>query len=212
MKFSAVIFDMDGTMLDTERTYREVFNRAAADCEVDFPESLHFELLGRNSTRHRADPDRALERRRALLRRASSTAAAITTRNASTAQPLEMKPGLLDLLDFLEQRNVPKIVATSTRRSNAIPRLTRANLLHRFATRHDRRPGRARQTRPGPVSPRRLHDQRPAGRVHRAGRQRSRRRRRPCRRHDRLHDPGHEATLRSHPRPRARRSARRWSK
>jgi HAD superfamily hydrolase (TIGR01509 family) len=50
------------------------------------------------------------------------------------AQSLEMKPGLLDLLDFLEQRNVPKIVATSTRRSNAIPRLEKANLLHRFLT------------------------------------------------------------------------------
>src|SRR6266536_1655962 len=49
VKFHAVIFDMDGLMLDTERTYRDVFNRAAADCAIEFPADLHEKLLGRNS-------------------------------------------------------------------------------------------------------------------------------------------------------------------
>jgi len=132
MKFSAVIFDMDGTMLDTERTYREVFNRAAADCEVEFPESLHFELLGRNSR----DTEKLLLARWNDAGLCSQFLERCRHHHVECfeAQPLEMKPGLLELLDFLEHRNVPKIVATSTRRSNAIPRLTKANLLHRFLT------------------------------------------------------------------------------
>jgi HAD superfamily hydrolase (TIGR01509 family) len=132
MKFSAVIFDMDGTMLDTERTYREVFNRAAVDCNVEFTESLHFELLGRNSR----DSEKLLLARwndQALCDRFFERCRHHHV-ECFEKFPLEMKPGLLELLDFLEERNVPKIVATSTRRSNAIPRLTKANLLHRFLT------------------------------------------------------------------------------
>jgi HAD superfamily hydrolase (TIGR01509 family) len=45
-----------------------------------------------------------------------------------------LKLGLLELLDLLEARNIPKVVATSTRRGHALPRLEKAGLLHRFAT------------------------------------------------------------------------------
>ena len=129
----ALIFDMDGTMLDTEPTYRRVFDRAAADCAVAFPESLHFELLGRNSA----------DTKSILLRRWNGDAALLERfldrcrhhhAICFDETPPDLKAGLLDLLDFLDSRNVPKVVATSTKRTAALPRLERAGLLHRFAT------------------------------------------------------------------------------
>src|SRR5688500_4904804 len=124
MKFSAVIFDMDGLMLDTERTYRDVFNRAAADCGIEFPQSLHEKLLGRNSNDTRAilgelwNDDALLARYVDAMRH---------HHEICFAQPQPIKQGLHQLLDFIESRNVPKVVATSTRRCYAIPRLEQAN-------------------------------------------------------------------------------------
>lgn len=132
MKFEAVIFDMDGLMLDSERVYREIFIRAASDCAIEFPEDLHERLLGRNTA------DSA-----AIL----STAWGDEGKLASffdrarhhheicfEATPPAIKRGLYELLDFLESRNIPKVVATSTKREHAIPRLECAGLLHRFQT------------------------------------------------------------------------------
>src|SRR5256885_1879132 len=132
MNFSAVIFDMDGLMLDTERTYREVFNRAAADCDIEFSDELHLRLLGRNTAGTKTilqelwKDDGLLER---FIDRARHHHEA-----CFDAMPLLIKEGLLDLLDLIEAKGVPKVVATSTRRSQAIPRLEKAGLLHRFAS------------------------------------------------------------------------------
>ena len=132
MKFKAVIFDMDGLMLDSERVYREIFNRAAADCAVACPDELHERMLGRNSVDTRAIlldewKDEALLAK--FFDRAQHH-----HELCFTATPPAIKTGLHELLDFLEERNVPKVVATSTRRSHAIDRLENSGLLRRFKT------------------------------------------------------------------------------
>ena len=130
MKFQAVIFDMDGLMLDTERTYRDVFNRAAADCSIDFPPSLHEQLLGRN-TKDTHTILRNLWKDDALFDRFIDRSRYHHELCFAEAPPA--KKGLFELLDMLDKKKIPKAVATSTRRAYALLRLEQCNLLHRFA-------------------------------------------------------------------------------
>ena len=48
MKFQALVFDMDGLLLDTEPLYRLVSQRAAIEFEVNFSDALFERLIGRN--------------------------------------------------------------------------------------------------------------------------------------------------------------------
>jgi HAD superfamily hydrolase (TIGR01509 family) len=45
---------------------------------------------------------------------------------------IALKTGLLEILDWLDRENVPRAVATSTRRARAVAKLAHASLLERF--------------------------------------------------------------------------------
>jgi len=48
MPIDAVIFDMDGLMLDTEPGYKVAWQRAAIECGYPISEELNFDLIGRS--------------------------------------------------------------------------------------------------------------------------------------------------------------------
>jgi HAD superfamily hydrolase (TIGR01509 family) len=126
----AVIFDMDGLMLDTERLAPLAWSDAAQAIGVEFDMALLPCMVGRNFQDCQAIVvDRyGIEYPTADLMRAWHVAYdAIVARDG-----IALKPGLLDLLEWLERENIPKAVATSTRRDRAQAKLEHTGLLPRF--------------------------------------------------------------------------------
>ena len=110
----AVIFDMDGLMFDTERIAQRAWQQAAAEYGYNIPEETYRGIIGRKLPDTRSfiyqqfgtdfpfDP--VYHRRQQLLD------------IYITNQGMPIKPGLIDLLEKIESRSIPKAVASSSSR------------------------------------------------------------------------------------------------
>jgi len=127
----AVIFDMDGLMLDTEPLAARAWTDAAITCGVAFDAQVAMQLVGRtfvdcrtlilahHGERYPVDT---------LMAAWHGAYDAIVEREG-----IVLKTGLLELLDWLESQSIPKAVATSTRHARARTKLEQTALLPRFA-------------------------------------------------------------------------------
>jgi HAD superfamily hydrolase (TIGR01509 family) len=127
----AVVFDMDGLMLDTERLALRCWTIAIERLGLEFDAALMPAMIGRNSRDSRAlvlerhGDDFPIDR---LMQASQETYDAMVARDG-----VAVKPGLVALLDWLDARRIPRVVATSTRRARAEAKLAQANLLAGFA-------------------------------------------------------------------------------
>ncbi|ALN89679.1 HAD hydrolase, IA, variant 3 family protein [Lysobacter gummosus] len=125
---AAVLFDMDGLMLDSERAMLETWREAALTESIDADDGLWLSMVGMH--------DRASF---AMLAGHLGEDAATRLRDTSyrlyderVVAGLPRKNGLLELLDLLEARGIAKAVATSTRRERALSKLAASGLIDRF--------------------------------------------------------------------------------
>ena len=124
----AVIFDLDGLMLDSERAaiqcYQDVSHQLGISTEPDF----WLQIVGQG--------DVATRERLAARFGVAMTEQLIDQMRQCSLQNLEngipRRKGILELLDFLMARNVPIAVATSSRTPQAQRKLDGADLLWRF--------------------------------------------------------------------------------
>ncbi len=125
----AVIFDMDGLLLDTETTYRTAIFATCADLGFEMTAALHATMIGSPRDRSEAElaktfgPAFPFERYYALLAERFT---------ALTAGEIALRAGALDLLRELEAARIPAAVATSARREAALRHLRLAGVLDAF--------------------------------------------------------------------------------
>jgi HAD superfamily hydrolase (TIGR01509 family) len=127
---AAVIFDMDGLMLDTEGLAARAWIVAANDLGLAFDSSVNDRLIGRNFPDCRRiigdhhGPSFPVDE---LMGAWHGAYDAIVHREG-----IAFKPGLVERLDWLEAEGIPKAVATSTRHARAQAKLELTGIRHRF--------------------------------------------------------------------------------
>ncbi len=126
---SAVIFDMDGLMFDTERLARDAWRRAMAEYGYRLDDEVYLSAVGRT-----------VEGACSVFVDALGPELPIAEIEAAKARYLQemlapgppLKHGLLDFLDGLEALGLPRAVASATVRDEVERRLARVGLLRRF--------------------------------------------------------------------------------
>ena len=112
----AVVFDMDGLMLDSERAIIACLAEAARERGHDLPEMLWLSMVGHSEAvcRHLLDEAVGELERAQVLQRSHALYDAVV------AAGVPHRPGIIEMLDFLQARGIPRAVATSTRRPLAL--------------------------------------------------------------------------------------------
>jgi HAD superfamily hydrolase (TIGR01509 family) len=129
-EIEAVLCDMDGLLLDSERLSMTALRLAAAELGTDLPEAFCHSMIGSPMdvcaalTRERAGPDFPVERYVALHE-------SILARLVE-ADGMATRPGVAALLDMLDQRGLKRAVVTSSARARATHHLELAGILERF--------------------------------------------------------------------------------
>lgn len=130
LNIHAVIFDMDGLMLDTEPLYRSAWKKAAAQCGFLLSDGTYAHIVGRTAADAEAELANAFGSGFVL---ADFRVWRDKFEAVEFSGLMPKKPGLDGLLDLLESRRIPKAVATSTKRQRAAKQLEALGLLPRFS-------------------------------------------------------------------------------
>lgn len=124
----ALVFDMDGLMLDSERALMGCLEQTAQSHGYALQRPLLLSLIGSSdaTTRQKLADVLGMERTDALLADSYARYAGIVDAG------VPLRPGIIELLELLREHDIPRSVATATRSPLAQRKLEAAGLFQYF--------------------------------------------------------------------------------
>lgn len=125
----AVVFDMDGLLIDSESLYCEALTGAARELGVDLPMSVIRRMIGHAWVgsavvlKEHFGPHFDTDRLREM---------SVGRFYESAEAEIALKAGVVEILDFLDEAGLPRGVVTSSRRKEVEHHLGAHGLLERF--------------------------------------------------------------------------------
>jgi HAD superfamily hydrolase (TIGR01509 family) len=129
--FEAVIFDMDGTLLDTETVFKSIVFEVCTELGFEMTEDVHRSMVGGS---HEHTNKLLIESYGVSFPYALFDERCRVTMRARTHDGVPLKPGARELVTELRNRNIPTAVATSSRNPHAQHHLGAVGMLELFET------------------------------------------------------------------------------
>lgn len=132
-KFDGVIFDMDGLLFDTELVYYESTQKVADEMGIPYTKELYMDFIGVSDEEvkehyHQIYQEHGEETVNEFIRRAYEE-----TYQVFASGAVSLKEGVLELLDYLDKAEIPRVVASSNVRTAIELLLTKAGIQDRFS-------------------------------------------------------------------------------